>query len=86
MSRGKYLAREGPGSRLSLCENNGPRFGYHANASKTWLVVKEPSHTTAVALFQDTGIQITTDGRPVLGPPIGTKQYTSDFIGEKVDE
>ena len=69
----------------SLCEN-GPRFGYHANVSKTWLVVKEPSHTTAVALFQDTGIQITTDGRPLLGAPIGTKQYTSDFISEKVDE
>ena len=64
----------------------GPRYGYIVNVSKTWLVVKEPSHVAAVALFQDTGIKITTDGRPLLGAHIGTNQYTSDFISQKVEE
>ena len=64
-------------------------FGWRApliNASKSWLVVKEPSHTSAFAIFQDTGIKITTEGRPLLGAPIGTDQYTSDFISQKVDD
>ena len=63
-----------------------PRYGYHANASKTWLVVKEQSHAAATALFEETGIKITTEGRPLLGAPIGTNQYKDNFISEKVDE
>ena len=68
-----------------LCEH-GPRYGYNVNAPKTWLVVKETSHSAAVALFKDTGINITTEGRPLLGAPIGTKDYASNFISKKVDE
>ena len=69
----------------SLCEH-GPRYGYHANASKTWLVVKEQSHAAATALCEETGIKITTEGRPLLGASIGTNQYKDNFISEKVDE
>ena len=69
----------------SLCEH-GPRYGYHANVSKTWLVVKEQSHAAATALFEETGIKITTEGRALLRAPIGTNQYKDNFISEKVDE
>ena len=42
----------------------GPRFGYFANATKTWLVTKEKHLTTATALFANTGVKVTSEGRP----------------------
>ena len=50
----------------------GPRYGYFVNAPKTWLVVKENLYEVAVSMFGSTGVQITTEGRPLLGGPPGT--------------
>ena len=35
----------------------GPSFGYHPNASKTWLIVKKEHESAAVALFGDTDVK-----------------------------
>ena len=50
----------------------GPSFGYHPNASKTWLVIKKEHESAAVALFGDTDVKITSEGRPHLGAPLGS--------------
>ena len=62
----------------------GPAFGYHANASKTWLVTKEVHLTKASEIFPDTNINITTHGRPHLGAPLGSKDFINQFVSEKV--
>ena len=58
----------------------GPQYGYHVNTSKTWLITKEEHHAEAAALFQDTSVNITTDGKPHLGAALGTKSYVDDFV------
>ena len=50
-------------------ESSGPAFGYHANACKMWLVVKEQYLSKAKELFKDTDVNITSRGRLNLGFP-----------------
>ena len=64
----------------------GPMFGYHPNATKTWLITKEDLHAEAENVFKDTDIQITTEGRPYLGVPLGTDEYRQSFLDNKVDQ
>ena len=45
----------------------GPKFGYHPNPSKTWVVVKECHYAEALDKFASTGYQISKDGREYLG-------------------
>lgn len=52
--------------------NIGPKFGYFTNGAKSWLVVKEEFLVEAKSLFNDTKIHITSEGRPYLGPPLGS--------------
>ena len=51
-------------------ETAGPRYGYHPNPSKTWLVDKPEHHQAAVKEFQNTGINITDDRREYLGASV----------------
>jgi len=62
----------------------GPDFGYYPNASKTWLIVKPSSEELAKEAFAGTGVNITTEGRPYLGTPIGSEQYCLQFMDAKV--
>lgn len=62
----------------------GPPYGYHPNVQKTWLVVKEDSIAEARIAFANTGVQITTNGWPYLGAPVGTPAYCADFLKEQV--
>ena len=61
----------------------GPSFGYFVNPQKTWLVTKDKFLSSASEMFDDTMVNITTDGRPVLGSPVGKPEYTGDFISQK---
>ena len=56
-------------------EQKGPGYGYHPKASKSQLVVKEVAEEEAKRLFNGTGIQITTDGRRLLGAAVGTEEF-----------
>ena len=62
----------------------GPRYGYYVNPPKTWLLVKEQFKDSAQELFGKYGIQITTQGRPLLGAPIGTADFSDQSINDMV--
>ena len=64
----------------------GPNFGYHANGSKSWLIVKEEHIEQATHLFEGTGIQITKEGQRHLGAALGTQTFIEKYITEKVHE
>ena len=51
----------------------GRHFGYHINAAKTWLVVTQGYLAQAQCIFDGTGIQIMSAGRPYLGAPLGLR-------------
>ena len=55
----------------------GPCFGYLANATKMWLVTKEKRLTTATTLFANTGIKVTSEGRPYIGAAIGKPEFVT---------
>ena len=42
--------------------------------------------TKAKAAFENIGIQITSDGRPYLGSPIGSRDYVSKYVMTKVSD
>lgn len=48
----------------------GPKYGYFANAAKTWLVMKGKHLEAATAAFADTGVKVTSEGRPYLELPL----------------
>ena len=63
----------------------GPAFGYSVNASKTWLVTKNIHHSYATTIFNNTGDNITTDGKSHLGGALGTPDFTKSYVLQKVD-
>ena len=67
-----------------LCRE-GPGFGYFPNASKTWLVTKESCRSDAEITFAGTNVNLTDEGRPYLGAAIGTNQFITQFVMEKVE-
>ena len=63
----------------------GPDFGYFPNSSKTWLVTKPQHLSSAKELFGKTGVNITCEGRPYLGSPLGTEDFVTEFVKKKVE-
>ena len=63
----------------------GPSFGYFVNPKKTWLVTKDNFLPSASEMFGDTMVNITTDGRPVLGSPVGKPSYITEFVTQKAN-
>ncbi len=55
----------------------GPSFG---NTNKTWFIPKENNALTATSMFGESKVNITTEGRPVLGSP---HWKTTNFVNEK---
>ena len=53
--------------------HQGPLYGYFPNARKTGLVVKPEQLKDAEAVFVDTGVQITAEGRLCLAT--GSTQF-----------
>ena len=64
----------------------GDAYGYHLNASKSLLLVKERAYDEAVALFAGTGVQIVEDGCRHLGAAWGTPEFVSSFVESKVTD
>ena len=62
----------------------GPSYGYFVNAYKTWLSVKPEYLDVACELFKNTSIGITSEGRHYLGASIGSREFTTDYVNEKV--
>ena len=78
------------GSLTSLREwwgklvTSGPAFGYHANASKSWLITKEQCLSKARELFGDMSVNITCQGGPYLGAPLSCDHFCDEFVRGKV--
>ena len=64
----------------------GPRFGYFANSSKTWLITKDQYLHNAANIFADSGVNITSHGRPYLGAPLGPPEFVEEYLCSKVEE
>ena len=62
-----------------------PVAGSFPNTSKTWLVIKKQFHSHAVSTFQDTAVNVTSDGRPHLWAIIGSIEYSDISVSNKVD-
>ena len=62
----------------------GPNFGYFPNPSKTWLVTKKGCHDAETSAFADTGVNITSEGRPYLGAAIGSEEFVENYVKLKV--
>ena len=62
----------------------GPDFGYFANSSKSWLIVKEQHLAEAERIFAETGVRITCEGKRHLGAALGTRDFVVDYVREKV--
>ena len=78
---GKLTQVKGWWDRLN---KHGPAYGYFPNASKTWLLVKEESLQPARKMFEASGVQITSDGRRLLGSPIGTEAFCAEYLKKQV--
>ena len=66
--------------------NMGPSFGFHVNQAKTWLITKDSCLSNAIATLSDTNVNVINTGRPYLGAPLGTPEYTNNFVSEKVNQ
>ena len=62
----------------------GPSYGYLANPSKTWLIVKPKHLPEATKVFHDSGINITTEAKRHLGAALGGKSFVDSYVEEKV--
>ncbi len=61
--------------------NIGPAYGYMVNAH---LIVKASQLSEAQTTFEDTQINITIIGKPHLGSPLGSQEFTESFVRNKV--
>jgi hypothetical protein len=69
---------------LKLCEH-GPNYGYHPNAKKTVLIVKDWKHMPdAQVRFSKYNVKITCEGERHLGAVIGSDQFRESYINDKV--
>jgi hypothetical protein len=62
----------------------GPKFGYNPNASKTHLVVKPELASEAKRIFENTDVQISTNGQRHLGAAIGTIEFMEAYAAQKI--
>ena len=69
--------------KLSEC---GPPFGYFPEASKTRLVTKPQFYDKAKAVFENSGVQITSEGRRYVGAAIGTQDFKASWVKTKVEK
>ncbi len=60
--------------------------GYFANATKTWLIIKEQHVSAAQTCFAGTSVNITHEGRPHLGAAISAQEYTESYIQNKIEQ
>jgi hypothetical protein len=69
-----------------LCEI-GPRYGYFPKASKTILILKDKALLhEAKSLFEQSGLQITCEGQRHLGAAIGSDDFRTKYVSEKVSK
>lgn len=66
-----------------LCEE-GKKYGYLVNGSKSWLIVKSQELAAEAERVFGDEVNITTEGKRHLGAVIGSKEYKDQFCSEKL--
>ena len=57
----------------------GAKFGYHVNESKSWIILKDESKLEqAQRLFSNSAIKFTTEGKRHLGAALGTSSFREE--------
>ena len=81
----------GGGSILQLkkmwdnVNKEGPKYGYYPKARKSILMVKGLENLPkAMAVFKDTGAQITVEGDRHLGAVLGSEDFKRNFVKIKI--
>ena len=70
-----------------LIIDEGKKCGYYVNEPKSWIIVKsEAGLETAKAVFSDTAIKYTCEGKRHLGASIGSTTFRQEYANEKIDE
>ena len=70
-----------------ILNEKGPQFGYFPKPSKTVLIVKNADEfRSAQEIFSGTGVKITTSGERHLGAVIGSPEFRSEYICNKVEK
>ncbi len=64
----------------------GPRYGYHPNGCKTWLIVKPELYDAAIAAFRGTDVAISIQGKRHLGAALGSRSFVEMFVTRRIDE
>ena len=64
----------------------GPKFGYHPQPKKSWLIVKDARIADAKTSFNGTNVQLTTDGERHLGSVIGSAKFRKSYCASIVEE
>ena len=65
--------------------SEGKNFGYYVNESKRWLIIKNPNHLDhAQNIFKYTGIKFTCKGKRHLRAVIGSDDFKSEYVHEKI--
>ena len=62
-----------------------PAIRVVSNHSKTWFLTKEGLHATAASIFASTGVKVTPHGRPYLGAAIGSPNYISSHVKQRLE-
>ena len=60
--------------------NDGPLFGYHANPQKSWLVVEPEYREEAGRFFDNSRLNIMSEGRPFQGAAVGNHDFISQHV------
>ena len=63
----------------------GPQLGYLPNAIKCWLIIKPEKEALAKTIFEDTDINISTEGHQHLGAVLGSRNHLEKYVEEKVE-
>jgi hypothetical protein len=67
-------------------QENGPKYGYLPEPSKSWLITKPQHEEKARQAFRDSAVKITTEGHKQLGASLGSEDYKQTFVKDKVKE
>ena len=64
----------------------GAEEGYYPNAGESLLVTKPDEEDTARSIFEETAVDITTEGRKHLGAALVSIFYLEQNVNGKVEE
>ena len=69
-----------------LVTTASPKFGYYPNARKSHLKVKPELADEAKKMFENTNVQISTNGQRHLGAAIGTQEFIEAYAEQKIEK